>query len=359
MVARLGGDEFVVLAQNLGTDVDAAARAAMAVAEKVRSVLERPYVIDGHCYSGTGSIGLTLFPKAHEGVDDLLREADTAMYRAKATGRNRIAYYEAAMQAEVEERLALEQDLKDALAHGQMAVYVQPQVDAAGRQVGGELLLRWFHPRRGLLLPSSFIPIAEDSGLIVSLGDWVVRQACEALVRLQAAGADLTLSVNVSPRQFRQEDFVARTRAILEETGAPATRLVIEVTEGLLVENWEDVALRMTELAATGVRFSIDDFGTGYSSLAYLKKLPLHEIKIDKSFVQNTPEDANDQAIVRSIMAVAQAFRLQVVAEGVETQAQADFLASLDCRFLQGYLFARPTPLEDWLALSLPALVDG
>jgi len=325
------------------------------VAEKVRAVLERPYLIDGHLYSGTGSIGLTLFPKAQEGVDDLLREADTAMYRAKAMGRNCIAYYEAAMQAEVEERLALEQDLEEALAQGQMSVYVQSQVDGSGAVVGGELLLRWYHPRRGTLSPAFFVPIAEESGQILALGDWVVRKACAALARLQAAGQGLTLSVNVSPRQFRQDDFVARLRALLAAEQTPAGRLIVEVTEGLLVENWQDVALRMTELTDMGIRFSIDDFGTGYSSLAYLKQLPLHELKIDRSFVQNTVEDANDRAIVRSIMAVAQAFKLRVVAEGVETQAQADFLAALDCRFQQGYLHARPLPLETWLAQRLAA----
>jgi predicted signal transduction protein with EAL and GGDEF domain len=356
LVARLGGDEFVVLVDNLGEEIELAARAAMAVAEKVRAVLERPFVIDGTLYSGTGSIGLTMYPKCREGVDDLLREADTAMYRAKAMGRNRIAYYESAMQAEVEERLALEQDLKEALDSEQIAVYVQPQVNAAGREIGGELLLRWTHPERGEVSPACFIPIAEESGLILRLGERVLRTACDALARMDGAGSPLSLSVNISPRQFRQDDFVAQMRAMLAQTGAPPTRLILEVTEGLLIEDWEGVASRMTELAAMGIRFSIDDFGTGYSSLSYLKKLPLHEIKIDKSFVQNTPDDANDRAIVRSILAVARAFRLHVVAEGVETQAQADFLAGLDCDCLQGYLFARPTPLEGWLALRLVAL---
>ncbi len=359
MVARLGGDEFVVLADNLGADPEAAARAAMAVAERVRSVLERPYLIDGNLYSGTGSIGLTMFPKGQEAVDDLLREADTAMYRAKATGRNRIAYYETAMQAEVEERLALEQDLKEALDGDQLSVYVQPQVNAAGEEVGGELLLRWQHPRRGALAPSFFIPIAEESGLIVSLGDMVLRRACAALARIAAAGLPQSLSVNISPRQFRQEDFVGRVRTLLQEAHAPPGRLILEVTEGLLVEDWQNVASRMTELATMGIRFSIDDFGTGYSSLSYLKKLPLHEIKIDKSFVQNTPDDANDRAIVRSILAVARAFKLRVVAEGVETQAQADFLARLQCGYLQGFLFARPLPLEAWLAQRLSVALAG
>jgi diguanylate cyclase (GGDEF)-like protein/PAS domain S-box-containing protein len=358
LVARLGGDEFVVLVDNLGDDIETAARIAMVVAEKVRAVLERPFLIDGTLYSGTGSIGLTMFPKTREGVDDLLREADTAMYRAKSMGRNRIAYYEAAMQAEVEERLALEQDLKEALDTAQIEVYVQPQVNAAGREIGGELLLRWTHPERGAVAPSFFIPIAEESGLILLLGERVLRAACGALARMDAAGSPLSLSVNISPRQFRQDDFVERMHALLAETGAPPARLILEVTEGLLIEDWEGVALRMAELAAMGIRFSIDDFGTGYSSLSYLKKLPLHEIKIDRSFVQNTPDDANDRAIVRSILAVARAFRLHVVAEGVETRAQADFLAGLDCDCLQGYFFARPMPLEGWLAMRMAVVAS-
>jgi diguanylate cyclase (GGDEF)-like protein/PAS domain S-box-containing protein len=358
LVARLGGDEFVVLVDNLGDDIEAAARAAMAVAEKVRAVLERPFLIDGSLYSGTGSIGLTMFPKGREGVDDLLREADTAMYRAKAMGRNRIAYYESAMQAEVEERLALEQDLKEALDTDQICVHVQPQVNSAGSEIGGELLLRWTHPERGAVSPAFFIPVAEESGLILRLGEQVLRTACEALARMAAAGSTLSLSVNISPRQFRQEEFVAQLRKLLVATGAPPARLILEVTEGLLIEDWQGVASRMTELADLGIRFSIDDFGTGYSSLSYLKKLPLHEIKIDKSFVQNTPDDANDRAIVRSVLAVARAFRLHVVAEGVETQAQADFLAGLQCDAMQGFLFARPMPLEHWLARRA-ALVTG
>ena len=349
-VARLGGDEFVVLVTDLGPDLEGSARTAMAIAEKVRKVLDSPYEIEGAVYSSTGSIGITLFPKCQEGVDDLLREADTAMYRAKSGGRNKIAFFEADMQTEVEERLALEQDLKDALARGQMAAYVQPQYDTGGQVVGGELLLRWNHPVRGQVSPARFIPIAEESGAILPIGDWVVLQACQALARLAGKGLALSLSVNVSPRQFRQDDFVGRVRDVLAQTQAPAGQLLFEVTEGLLIDNWEDTSSRMAELGNMGIRFSIDDFGTGYSSLAYLKKLPLYELKIDKSFVQDTPDDANDTAIVQSIIAVAKHLKLKVVAEGVETQAQADFLAANQCDGLQGYLFARPRPLQDWLA---------
>ena len=353
-VAHLGGDEFAMLVHDVAADMETAGRAALLVAEEVRAALEMPYTIDTHLYGSTGSIGITLFPKRGEGVEDLLREADTAMYRAKDLGRNRIRFYEAAMQADVQERMALEQDLKKAHAEGQLAAFVQNQVDAAGTVVGGELLMRWDHPVRGNVPPARFIPIAESSGLILRMGDWMIRQACETLARLQAQGRDLSLSVNVSERQFRQDDFVESVRHVLAHTGAKPANLVLEVTESLLIENLDDTIARMTEIVQLGVRFSIDDFGTGYSSLAYLKRLPLYELKIDKSFVQDTPDDPNDTAIVQSIISVARHLNLRVVAEGVETAAQADFLTGSQCDCLQGYLFGRPEPLEAWVARLAP-----
>ncbi|MFY9512917.1 MAG: EAL domain-containing protein [Rubrivivax sp.] len=355
-VARLGGDEFVVLLGGLGDDLETGARHAMAVADKVREVLAMPFDIDGACYGGAGSIGITLFPKADERVDDLLREADTAMYRAKSAGRNRIAFFEAGMQAEVEQRLALEQDLQEGLAGGQFHLHVQPQFDAAGAEVGAELLLRWQHPQRGNVPPVDFIPMAEETGLIVPLGAFVIAQACEALARLQSEGRSLALSVNVSPRQFRHESFVAQVKATLAATGARASGLVFEVTEGLLIDNWDDTLARISELVALGVRFSIDDFGTGYSSLAYLKKLPLYEVKIDRGFVRDIPHAPNDTAIVEAIVSMARHLQLRVVAEGVETEAQAAFLRGIHCDAMQGYLLARPMPLHGWLARQTEVL---
>ncbi len=355
-VARLGGDEFVLLLNNLAPGMEAAGSAALHMGETIRTALEEPYAIDGHQYGTAASIGITLFPKQQEPVEDLLREADTAMYRAKDLGRNRISFYEAAMQADAQERLALEQDLKKAKAEGQLAVYVQPQVDTAGTVVGGELLMRWNHPVRGSIPPSCFIPVAESSGLILRMGDWMIGHACEALAQLQAAQRLVSISVNVSERQFRQDDFVERIRAVLEQTGAPPEHLILEVTESLLIENLDKTVARMTELVHMGLRFSIDDFGTGYSSLAYLKKLPLFELKIDKSFVQDTPDDPNGTAIVESIIAVARHLKLRVVAEGVETPAQAQFLADHQCDCLQGYLYGRPEPLEPWLQRRLASV---
>lgn len=349
MVARLGGDEFVVLLPHLAADLDGGQQAAQQMAEQVRCALETPYQLHGHAYSSSASIGITLFPRPGASVDDLLREADTAMYQAKHLGRNRVAFYAPTMLTDAQEGLALEQDLKGAMERNELAVHVQSQVNASGQVVGGELLLRWQHPQRGNVPPDRFIAVAEKSGLILRMGEWVLLQACEALARLHAAGSPLLLSVNVSTRQFRQEGFAQRVSAILARTGAPAGQLILEVTESLFVGDWRGTSADMAELVQLGVRFSIDDFGTGYSSLAYLKKLPLFELKIDKSFVQDTPHDPNSTAIVQSILAVAGHLDLRVVAEGVETRAQADFLVANGCTFLQGYLFARPVPLQPWL----------
>lgn len=349
-VARLGGDEFVVQVGNLDLDVEVAARQARLVAEKVRSALDGHYEVGGVPYTSTGSIGITLFPmREGTSVDDLLREADTAMYRAKAGGRNRIEFFEQKMQTEIEERLALEQDLQAAHANNQFDVHVQPQVDAQGRVVGGELLMRWQHPQRGSVPPHVFIPMAEESTLIIHMGQLVLQRACEALARLQKGGLCWTLSVNVSPRQFRSQHFVESVSHALKQAGADPNGLILEVTEGLLIDNWQDTVSRMNDLVALGLRFSIDDFGTGYSSLAYLKKLPLYEIKIDRGFVRDAPGDPNDTAIVEAILSVSRHLGLRVVAEGVETEQQAAFLKSRGCECMQGYLFARPTPLSGWL----------
>nr|WP_315252057.1 EAL domain-containing protein [uncultured Duganella sp.] len=347
-VARIGGDEFVVLLGHLATELNGASHAALGVAEKIRAALGQDFAIDGQTYNSTASIGVTMLPKAGapgQSAQDLLREADTAMYRAKSQGRNGIAFFETAMQAEVERRLTLERDLAAALAAGALQMHIQPQVDRHGRAVGGELLMRWPQPDGSMVPPHVFIPLAEESGLIIALGAWALRQACAAVLRLQAAGLEMPLSVNVSPTQFRQPDFVAQVQQALAASGAPARLLVLEVTEGLLIDKMDDTIARMHQLTALGLRFSIDDFGTGYSSMAYLKKMPLYELKIDRSFIQDTPHDASSKALVQSILAMAAHLGLRVVAEGVETPAQAAFLAAHDCACMQGYLYARPMPL--------------
>lgn len=349
-VARVGGDEFVVLLAHLGEDARLATHSALLVAEKIRRAITESVEVDGQFYDTSASIGVTLLSHPNQSAQDLLREADTAMYRAKGDGRNRVSFFEATMQAEVERRLTLERDLAAALENGELAMHWQLQVDAGGLPVGAELLMRWQRQNGSFVPPDVFIPVAEECGLIVSLGQWALRQACAGFLTLREAGFALPLSVNVSPSQFRQTDFVAQVRTILRETGAPASELIFEVTEGLLIENLDDTIGRMHELAALGIRLSIDDFGTGYSSLSYLKRMPLYELKIDKSFIRDTPNDANGTAIVQSILAMASHLGLSVVAEGVETREQADFLAANGAPRMQGYLFARPMPLEQMVA---------
>ena len=349
-VARLGGDEFVILLADLGHDPEAAARSALAVAEQVLASLGEQVTIDDHVYRSTGSVGVALPRRPMHSGHDLLREADTAMYQAKAAGRNAVALFENDMLADAERKLTLERDLAAALDRREIAVHLQLQVDSGHRPVGAELLLRWRRADGLLVPPDVFIPIAESTGLIVPLGDWVLRQACLAWLRLRDAGHPMPLSVNVSPLQFRQPDFVERVRAVMEETGAPASQLIFEVTEGLLVSELDATIARMHELNDMGIRFSIDDFGTGYSNLAYLRKMPLYELKIDKSFIRDTPDDAGGAAIVQSILAMADHLGLRVVAEGIETSQQASYLAEHGSPCMQGYLFARPAPLEDLLA---------
>ncbi|WP_426168137.1 putative bifunctional diguanylate cyclase/phosphodiesterase [Pseudoduganella sp. R-34] len=349
-VARIGGDEFVVLLAHLAPDLAAAGNAAQAVAEKIRAALAQEFEIAGQGYGCSASIGVTLLPRYGQQADDLLREADTAMYRAKGAGRNGIAFFEAAMQAEVERRLTLERELGQAIEQDRLHVVFQPQFDCQGRLHGAELLMRWERDEGGMVSPAIFIPLAEEAGLIVPLGLWALKQACLAQQRMSVLGLSLPLSVNVSPQQFRQADFVQQVRTILQEHGMEPALLILEVTEGLLVEKMDEIVARMNELAELGVRFSIDDFGTGYSSLAYLKRMPLYELKIDRSFIMDMPDDASDVVIVQTILAMAGQMGLRVVAEGVETQAQADFLAANGCHALQGYLLGRPAPL--------PALLD-
>ena len=349
-VARLGGDEFVVLLVNLANSADAAARLAMGVAEKIRSVMEMPFKVEDAEYHIGASIGISVFPKANETEDDLLREADTAMYRAKEGGRNAVVYFETEMQESVRARLALEQDLHLAIAQGQLRLFLQPQVDADSQLVGAEALVRWQHPTRGLISPLAFIPVAEESSLILNLGEWVLAEAARILKECDDLGRPLRLAVNVSPRQFRQNGFVNQVRDILNQAGADPTHLVLEVTEGLVIEDIHATIAKMEELNKLGIHFSIDDFGTGYSSLAYLKRMPLHELKIDRTFVQDAPNNPNDAALVETILSVARHLNLSVVAEGVETKAQLDFLKTCDCTSFQGYLFDRPLPWHEFRA---------
>jgi len=349
-VARLGGDEFVVLLDGLGTDVAGAAAAALAVSDKIRAALAEDVTIDDQDYSSTASIGVALPTRPGQSVADLLRDADLAMYHAKAAGRNGVAMFETSMLAAAERQLTLGRDLSAALDNGELSMHLQLQVDHAGTPVGAEMLMRWRRGDGTFVPPDVFIPVAETTGMILPLGLWALRQACLARLALEAAGHPLQLSINVSPRQFRQPEFVAQVRAAFDESGVAPQAFVFEVTEGLLVEDFDMITSKMRELAALGIRFSIDDFGTGYSSLGYLKKMPLYELKIDKSFMRDTPHDANGTAIVQTILAMADHLGLRVVAEGIETEAQARFLADNGRPCMQGYLYCRPLPLPDLIA---------
>jgi diguanylate cyclase (GGDEF)-like protein/PAS domain S-box-containing protein len=350
-VARLGGDEFVVMLAGLSTGEAEAATQTEAVGEKILAALNRTYQLKDIAHHSTPSIGVTLFRGNLATIEELMKQADLAMYKSKSEGRNALRFFDPAMETSVMERAALEADLREAIEQRQFLLHYQPQL-ADGRRTGCEVLVRWQHPLRGMVSPAEFIPLAEETGLILPLGHWVLETACRqiALWATQPALADLTLAVNVSAHQFRQTDFVDQVLATLKSTGARPQQLKLELTESLLVANVEDIIGKMFALKAKGVGFSLDDFGTGYSSLSYLKRLPLDQLKIDQSFVRDVLTDPNDAAIARTVIALAQNLGLGVIAEGVETEAQREFLADSGCHAYQGYLFSRPLALDKFEA---------
>lgn len=359
-VARLGGDEFVVMLDELSpVDARAAAQAEL-VGRKVLNALNQDFELLGVPHHSTPSIGITLFHEQLQNVDELLKRADLAMYQAKAAGRNTMRFFDPVMQAAVSARAGLEADLRKGLSRKELLLHYQPVVDAAGSKIGVEALVRWQHPERGLVPPMEFIPMAEQTGLILPLGEWVLRTACELLVvwSRQPQTSRLSMAVNVSARQFRQSDFAEQVEELLRTTGANPFRLKLELTESLLLSDVEDAIAKMSQLRALGVSFSLDDFGTGYSSLSYLKRLPLDQLKIDQSFVRDVLTDPNDAAIVRTILALARSMELTVVAEGVETPGQREFLARNGCMVFQGYLFGHPVPVEA-LQLDSPQSAGG
>ncbi|MFT6590552.1 MAG: diguanylate cyclase (GGDEF)-like protein/PAS domain S-box-containing protein [Rhodoferax sp.] len=351
-VARLGGDEFVVMLENLSDDVASAALQAEEIGQKILSAFRLAFTLRLHDHLSTPSIGIALFGGQVSGVDELLKQADLAMYQAKAGGRNTLRFFDTGMQTAVQERAALEDDLRNGLERQEMLLHYQPVVQADGIVTGAEALVRWQQPQRGLVPPGAFIGLAEATGLILPLGHWVLQTACRQLVAWarQPGMAHLSLAVNVSASQFRERHFVAQVQEVLLQTGANPRRLKLELTESLLAENVEDVIEKMTALRLLGVNFSLDDFGTGYSSLSYLKRLPLSQLKIDQSFVRDVLTDPNDAAIARTIVLLGQSLGLAVIAEGVETEGQRQFLADIGCIAYQGYLFSRPLPIEQFEA---------
>lgn len=349
-VARLGGDEFVIMLEELSRDSDEAAARAEIVAEKVIAALNQRYDLNGQEYHSTASIGVTVFGSHDYPVEELLKQADLAMYQAKAGGRNAVRFFDPQMQAAVAARMGLEADLHQAVREQQFVLYYQAQVDGGNRVTGAEVLLRWPHATRGLVMPGAFMALAEETGLIVPLGTWVLESACARLASWasHADTADLVLSVNVSIQQVRKANFVELVQAIVHRTGADPRRLKLELTESLLMADVDDTISKMLALKAKGVSFALDDFGTGYSCLSYLKRLPLQELKIDRSFVRDVLTDPSGAVIAKAIMALARSLGLAVIAEGVEQEEQREFLAQNGCDAYQGYLISRPVPLEEF-----------
>ncbi|MFZ4625446.1 MAG: EAL domain-containing protein, partial [Rhodoferax sp.] len=344
-VARLGSDEFVVVLEDLSEDEIEAATQAETVGDAVLRAFQPGFSLELGPHHSTPSIGITLFGGLPlEKSEHPLRRAELAMFQAKTAGRNTLRFFDPQMQIEVSTHAALEADLREAVLQQQFLLHYQPQVVGAGRITGVEALVRWQHPQRGMVSPAEFIPLAEQSELILAIGQWVLETACTrlALWAQQPELAHLTMAVNVSARQFKQRDFVERVLSTLARTQANPHQLKLELTESMLVDNVEAIIAKMGELKSRGVAFSLDDFGTGYSSLAYLKRLPLDQLKIDQGFVRNIVTDANDAAIAKMVVALAESMGLLVIAEGVELQAQADFLAHLGCHAYQGYLFSKP-----------------
>ena len=354
-VARLGGDEFVVMLEDLSTQPFEAAAQTEAVGEKILEMLSQPYLLEAGEYHSTASVGGTLFSNGKASTDELLKQADIAMYQAKKAGRNAIRFFDPQMQAIITARVMLESELHKAIEHHQFALFYQVQMDGQGKALGAEALIRWNHPESGLISPAVFIPLAEEIGVILQIGDWVIETACEQIKAWQShpVARDLQLAINVSALQFRQPNFVTQIENALSRTGINPAKLKLELTESLVLENVEDTINKMNLLRQLEVRFSMDDFGTGHSSLSNLKKLPLDQLKIDQSFVRDISTDQDDAVIVQTIIAMAKNLGMEVIAEGVETQDQFEFLKQHGCEAFQGYLFSKPVPLEQFEALLL------
>jgi diguanylate cyclase (GGDEF)-like protein len=344
-VARLGGDEFVILLSCREISQDIMVEHALTLAERVQTALQAPYQLKEHIHHITPSIGITLIPNPEITPGELLKQADTAMYHAKNRGRNAISFYNEDMQRRADQRLMLERDLRVALAEQQFSLHYQPQFDLKHQLIGAEALLRWQHPEKGMIPLADFIHVAEETGLILLIGDWVIRQACLQLIKWPGLPR---LAVNISPKQFRQPKFAHKIADILSEYGIEKSRLTLEIIEGSLVEDLDDTIEKLQALQNLGIHISIDDFGTGYSSLSYLKMLPLNQLKIDQSFVRDIITDANDAIIVETIIVMAKHFGLSVIAEGVETIQQAQYLRDSNCKGYQGYLFSKPLAADEF-----------
>jgi diguanylate cyclase (GGDEF)-like protein/PAS domain S-box-containing protein len=347
-VTRFGGDEFVILLESLNTNAIIAATEINAIANNILDSINQPYNLAGHTYSSSTCIGASLFKGHKTTPDDLLKQADISMYQAKKSGRNAFCFFDPQMESIIINKVELERDLLSALKNREFQLYYQVQVDSSNKRLGAEALIRWIHPKRGIVSPFHFIPLAEDTGIIIEIGKWVLESACIQLNAWQKNSntAELSLSINVSAKQFHQADFVEIIKKLIELYSINPTLLKIELTESLLLKNIEEVIDKMNSLASIGIQFSLDDFGTGYSSLQYLKKLPLYQLKIDQSFIRDLGIDSNDEVIVKTIISMAHSLGLNVIAEGVENEDQLTYLISQGCTHFQGYLFSKPIPIE-------------
>jgi predicted signal transduction protein with EAL and GGDEF domain len=354
-VARLSGDEFVVILEGINSSDEAAH-----LAEKLGRVLREPFSIEEHELSLGASIGISLYPHDGCGADALLKQADAAMYRAKAAGRGSYQFFSQDMTAQAFERVVMENQLRRALAQDELLLHYQPQLDlVTGAVVGLEALLRWQHPEQGLVPPGRFIPLAEETGLITPIGEWVLRTACAQAQAWRQAGLPFgRIAVNIAGPQLQREGLSDTVRAVLDETGLPPACLELEITETLVMRQVERTIDWLQALQALGVMLAIDDFGTGYSSLAYLKRLPVDKLKIDRSFVRDLPGDENDAAIARAVIALGHSMRLMVIAEGVETVVQRDFLRESGCDQVQGFLYSRPLPAVEAEAFLRAAAIS-
>lgn len=353
-VARLGGDEFVVVVEKLSDEPGRAATQAKRIGEKILAGLSRPFSLHEFEYHGSSSVGIRLFNDSKSSTDDLLKHADTALYQAKAAGRNTLCFFDPSMQIALEAQTMMANELRLAIAHQQFVPYYQKQVNADGGVTGAEILLRWQHPEKGMISPMIFIPIAEETGLICPIGKWVLQVACAQLKHWEndPLCCNFRLAINISARQFRQLNFVDEVLEILKETGANPHNLKLELTESSVLQDITLGIQKMQALCKAGIRFSLDDFGTGQSSLAYLKRLPLEQIKIDQSFVSDITTDPSNEAIVRTIILMSKSLGMEVIAEGVETEEQRKLLARSGCYAYQGYLFGKPMPIDDFQRLA-------
>jgi diguanylate cyclase (GGDEF)-like protein len=349
-VARLGGDEFVVALESMSNIEQEAANLSDIVSEKIRSELNLPYQLKGIEHHSSPSIGVSLFRGHQNSLDELLKQADLAMYHAKSSGRNMVCFFDPVMQANMLARAELEKDLRASLRLNQLTLYYQMQVDDSGRIVGAEALIRWQHPQRGMVSPAEFIPLSEEIGMILPIGDWVIEQACAQLKKweMNPVMNKMRVSVNVSPRQLSHPYFVEQVKEAIEQTGIRPSQLKLELTESFILKDMQDAIEKMQELRGIGIRFALDDFGTGYSSLSHLKRLPLEELKIDQSFVRDIAREKSSSVMIRTIINIAVNFGLEAVAEGVETDDQFAFLRQYGCNKFQGYLFGKPVPVQEF-----------